>query len=175
MIALQFSLLSYTLLFSLTLMLSKLLHSVNANSPISVTLSGSVILVKPLQPSKALSPICVTPEGTSVFLHPTINALLDFSIIALQLSLLSYTLLFSSTLMLSKLPQDENAPSPIFITLFGNVIFVKVLHSANANPPISVTLSGSVILVKPLQHLNVLPPISVTLSGSVILVSPLHP
>ena len=174
MIALQFSLLSYTLLFSLTLMLSKLLHSVNANSPISVTLSGSVILVKPLQsenayisisvtlsgsvilvkplqPSKALSPICVTPEGTSVFLHPTINALLDFSIIALQLSLLSYTLLFSSTLMLSKLPQDENAPSPIFITLFGNVIFVKVLHSANANPPISVTLSGSVILVSPLH------------------------
>ena len=123
----------------------------NASPPIFVTLSGNVILASPLQSSNAEAPISVTPSGTFVFLQPTINALPDFSIIALQFSLLSYTLLFSSTLMLSKLLHFQNAESPISTTLSGIMILVSPLHSQNASFPISVTLFGSVILVSPLQ------------------------
>ena len=104
------------------------LQSENAASSISVTLSGSVILVKPRQPLNASKPILVTPDGTFVFLQPTTNLLLDFSIIALQFSLLSYTLLFSSTLMLSKLLQSQNAKKPISVTLSGSMILIKPLQ-----------------------------------------------
>ena len=185
MIALQFSLLSYTLLFSSTLILSrplqfsnnltpifvtlsgivilvKPLHPANAIPPISVTLSGIVIPVRPLRPINAPSPISVTPDGTFVFLQPAINVLLDVSMIALQFSLLSYTLLFSSTLILSRPLQPLNASTLISVTLSGIVILVRPLQPANAYNPISVTLSGIVILVRPLQPTNAIPPISVT-------------
>ena len=48
---------------------------------------------------KAHSPMVVTVLGIVVVLHPNINVLLDVSIIALQLSRLSYTVLPASTVM----------------------------------------------------------------------------
>ena len=49
-----------------------------------------VMEVRPEQASKAKPPILVTELGIVVFLHPAINLLVFVSIIALQLSLLSY-------------------------------------------------------------------------------------
>ena len=65
--------------------LVNLTHCMNALLPMLVTELGKAMLVNPLQPSNALSPMLVTELGIIVFLHPAINVLLDFSMIALQL------------------------------------------------------------------------------------------
>ena len=65
------------------------LQSLNAASPMLVTLGGISILVNPLQPSNAYPPISVTLDGIFVFLQPCIRVFVAFSIMALQLSLLS--------------------------------------------------------------------------------------
>ena len=87
-------------------------------------------------------------------MQPDIN-LFDFvSIIALQSSLESNIGFFSSTVMLVKPVQPENAPIPISSTFFESSILVKFLHSEKAFSPITTTLSGSSIFFKPVQPLN---------------------
>ena len=66
-------------------MLVSLGQTANAELPILVTELGISMLVSPLQYANALSPMLVTELGIIVFLHPAINVLLDFSMIALQL------------------------------------------------------------------------------------------
>ena len=67
------------------------------------------MLVKPVQPENADSPMLVTLSGITVFLQPDISLFVAVSIIALQLFLLSYTVLFSSTTILVKPVQPSNA------------------------------------------------------------------
>ena len=74
-----------------------------------VTLSGMVTLVRLSRPENASSPMLVTLSGITVVLHPSISVLVSVSIIALQLFLLSYVLLFGFTEMLVRLVQPENA------------------------------------------------------------------
>ena len=130
----------------------KLEHPENAPLAIEVTLSGIVIDVKLEQPENAYSPIEVTLLGIIVDLQPTISSLLSVCIIALQLFLESYTLLFSSTFMDVRLGQSSNVVLPLIeVTLSGIVIEVKLEHPENAPLAIEVTLSGIVIEVK-LEH-----------------------
>ena len=68
----------------------------------------------------------VTLLGITVFLHPTTNVLVVFSIIALQLSRESYLELPSSTVTEVKPLQQENAPLPMVVTLLGIVTEVKL-------------------------------------------------
>ena len=58
----------------------------NALSPIEITELGITIDTNPVQPLNALSPIETTELGIDEVLHPTIKALVDVLIIALQLS-----------------------------------------------------------------------------------------
>ena len=55
-----------------------------------------------VQPSKQLNPKLVTEDGITVVLHPCLIVLVDVSIIALQLSRESNTLLFLSTVIDSR-------------------------------------------------------------------------
>jgi hypothetical protein len=48
-------------------MLVRLLHAPNAQSPIAVTLAGMVTLVRLSHPANAISPIKVTPFGMVTF------------------------------------------------------------------------------------------------------------
>ena len=70
-----------------------------------------------------------------------------------------------------KFLQFENTPCPMFVTLSGIVILVKLAQPSNAELPILVTLSGIVILVKLVQPKNAELPMLVTLSGIVMLVN----
>ena len=58
------------------------------------------MLVNPLQSENALPLIFVTLDGIFVLLQPCIRVFVFVSIMALQLSLLSYTVLPASTTML---------------------------------------------------------------------------
>ena len=144
------------------------------------------MLVSPVHPPNALPPISVTLLGIFVFLHPAIKVLLDFSIIALQLLRLSYLGLPFSTTMLSSPSQPSNALNsmhvgprritrPMYVTLFGIVILLRLEQSLNASSPMLVTLLGIVMLLSPSQPSNALYPILFTLFGIVMLVSPVHP
>ena len=80
--------------------------------------------------------------------------MLDFvSIMALQLTLLSYFAFPSSTIIEEK---HEKPPPPIHFTEFGIVIDVRPLQFEKVEPPILVTELGIVIEVRPEQDLNVL-------------------
>ena len=94
-----------------------------------VTLLGMVTLVKPVQPEKALSPMLVTLLGIIVVLQPDIRVLVAVSIMALQLSRLSYLVLPDSTLMFVKLVQPEKALYPMLVTLLGMVMLVNPVQS----------------------------------------------
>ena len=83
--------------------ISGITMSVNALQPwkslsfISLTESGMTILVKLEQWEKALKPIFCTELGMTVAEQPAISSLHAVSMMALQFSRESYTLLFSST------------------------------------------------------------------------------
>jgi len=79
-----------------------------------VTVSGIDTFIIGM-PSKAQNPIADTSDGITVFLHPAISVFVCVSIIALQLSLESYTGLFSSTVIESKKLQYLNG-YPLFIS-----------------------------------------------------------
>ena len=102
--------------------------------------------------------------GITLFLHPAIKVLLFVSI--KQLPALWYTLLFLSTVMLSRLEQPENAEEPMLVTLFGIVMLVRLEQYLNAQSPMLVTLFGIVMLVIFEQLSNapykMLPPVIVT-------------
>ena len=106
----------------------KPLQFANAYSPIEVTEVGITTEVKPLQPEKAEGPIEVTEVGMIVFLQPHIKELVAVSIIALQLSLESYTVFPLSTVMLSNPLQQEKALLPIDVTELGITTDVKPLQ-----------------------------------------------
>ena len=53
-----------------------------------------------------------------------------------------------------RLSQEENASSPIVVTLGGMVMDVRLEHPENAEPPIAVTLGGMVMDVRLLQSEN---------------------
>ena len=74
----------------------------------------------------------VTLEGIVVVLHPTISVLVEVSIIALQLSLLSYFEFPATTFKLVRFGQSENALLPMFVTLDGIVTLVRYEQSKNA-------------------------------------------
>ena len=67
----------------------------------------------------------VTDEGMVVVLQPATRVLLAVSIIALQLSRESYSVLPASTLMLVKSVQLENTFFPMLVTDEGMVMLVK--------------------------------------------------
>ena len=73
-----------------------------AELPIDVTELGITTDVKTLQTENAKMPISVTEFGMIELLQPCSNLLVAVSIIALQLSLESYTVFPLSTVMLSK-------------------------------------------------------------------------
>ena len=81
-----------------------------------VTESGIVTLARLVQPKNASSPTVVTSFGMTVFLHPAIKVFEAVSMMALQLFRLSYTVLFVSTVRLSRPAQPLNAPAPLLVT-----------------------------------------------------------
>jgi hypothetical protein len=99
---------------------------------------------------KALSPILVTLSGITVSAQPIIKVLLAVSMMALQSSLLSYTSLALSTVMLPKtLP---NAPPSIWVILAG----IKSENDLqNASAPMPVTLSGILVASHPITIVSV--------------------
>lgn len=97
----------------------RLEQSLNAHSPMLDTLSGMWKDVRPILPSKALFSMLVTLSGMTVFLHPTINLLVEVSMMALQLFRESYVVFPLSTAMDSSPSQPANAPSPMLVTLLG--------------------------------------------------------
>ena len=90
----------------------KEVHPEKAYAPIDVTLFGITIEVKDEQLKKADPPIEVTLSGIIVVAQPTINLLVEVSIIALQLFLESYTLFPSSTIIEVKEIQRIKKCSP---------------------------------------------------------------
>jgi len=91
---------------------------------------GIVIDVSVPCPKNERSPIQVTEEGISVLLQPTTNLLVAFSMMALQLSRESNTVLFLSTVIDDKFVQYENGYTKN-VTELGIVIFVRPLQPSN--------------------------------------------
>ena len=85
-----------------------------------------VMEVKPEQSPKHSTPKLVTDSGIIVLLHPAIMIFLSVRIIALQLSLESYTGLFSSTFIVSNAIQPEKQPLPKLVTELGMVMEVNL-------------------------------------------------
>ena len=131
--------------------------------------------VSPEQPPKAPEPMEVTLDGIVVFWHPKISSLVDVFIIALQLSLESYTSLFASTFIFVTPLQPPKAPEPMEVTLDGIVMLVSPVQLSKAPEPMEVTLEGMEMLVSPVHLLNAEEPIEVTLDGIVTLVRPEQP
>ena len=117
----------------------------------------------------------ITEFGIMVFLQPDINSFFSVSIMALQLSLESYTVLPSSTIIEVKPLQPEKAPTPILVTELGIVIEVKPLQPEKALPPILVTELGIVIEIKLLHSEKVPRSMLVTELGIITEVKPLQP
>ena len=103
MIALQLFLESYTEFPSSTIIEDNPSQSLNDDCSIEVTLLGIIMDFKPLHPAKASSPIFFVSFGIIVFLQPTINLFVFFSIIALQSFRESNVVLLLSTLIEAKL------------------------------------------------------------------------
>jgi hypothetical protein len=158
-IALQLLRESYTVLPLSTCIDTKSLHSSKALMPMKVTALGMVTEVRPSHSSKAISPIEVTLAGITVFLHPCINVLLAVSIIALQLFRESYFVFPLSTWIDSKLEQLEKEALPIYSTLAGMLMEVRLAISVKALSPMEVTLAGINVFLHP--DIKVLLPVSI--------------
>ncbi|MDY6374461.1 MAG: hypothetical protein SPK61_02745 [Bacteroidales bacterium] len=127
------------------------LQPLKALSPIDVTLLGISIELNSVQSIKALFPIDVTLLGIFVFLQPETKTFVAVSIIALQLSLESYTVLFLSTVITLSSEHEPKAFGPIYLTLLGISIEVSDEHSKKADSPIDPTPSCINIEARPLQ------------------------
>ena len=101
----------------------KAVQLVNADSPIVVTEFGIVILVS-AQPRNANSPMLVTLLGITEFLHPETKVLVSVSMMALQLSRLSYTGLPCSMFMLVRFGHASKAVFLMYVTEEGMVMLV---------------------------------------------------
>src|SRR6266436_4558678 len=84
-------------------------------------------------------------------------------------STLIYAGLSASTVIPKRLVQEENATSPMLVTLLGMVTLVRPVPE-NATAPMFVTLLGIFTLVRLGQSKNVSSPMLVTLVGIVTLV-----
>jgi hypothetical protein len=51
-------------------------------------------------------------------------------------------------LIIVRLQQPANGPTPILVTLYGIVTLVRLVQSQNADPPMLVTLLGIVTLAR---------------------------
>ncbi len=91
----------------------------NAFSPMFVTLFGIVMEVRPVQLEKAEDPMLVTSS-------PIIYSFTWLSKILLSVKSETITLLFKTTLV--RLVQPANAFSPMFVTLFGIVMEVRLVQ-----------------------------------------------
>ena len=81
-----------------------------------VTLFGIVTEVRPLQPEKASSPMLVTSPPIMIL------SILPFQLNQLPISLQCNSIDFNPR-------QASKASSPMFVTLFGIVTEVRLLHS----------------------------------------------
>ena len=101
---------------------SLILQFKKALSPITVTLSGIVILVKLVQPENAKESILVTPSGISTF-----------SMVLLHSSTIAEVTVFEPLAMISSLTsQYSKASHPMFVTLSGIVILVSSVQPEKA-------------------------------------------
>ena len=116
----------------------------------------------------------VTLLGIIVFLHPAMIVLDAVSIIALQSSRESYTLLPLSTFIFVNSVHIPNADWPIVVTLLGMVIEVSLSHPTNASLPMLTTLLGMVTDVRRWQPRNAAEAMLVTLLGMITEVRLLH-
>ena len=124
-----------------------------------VTLLGMTMDVRLLQPQKALSPIQVTLLGITVLLQPYTSVFVPVSIMALQLSRLSYVVFPSSTMISSNAEQSAKILFPKDVTLFGILIDVRLLQPLNAYDSMAVTLLGIIVFLQP--HTSVFVPVSI--------------
>ena len=93
-----------------------------------VTLLGISTEVRLVHQMNAHSPILVTLLGITVFLQPKINVLVAVSIIALQLLRESYIEFPLDTTIVVRPVQPENAEPPMLVTLLGIVTEVRLVH-----------------------------------------------
>ncbi len=146
--ALQLLRLSYTVLPLSTVIVSNELHQPKALLPMLVTLAGMVMDVRlallkaelPIvvtvlgivmvavkrQPAKAPAPIICTLAGMVEFLQPCTSVLVFVSIMALQLSRPSYTVLPLSTVIVSSAEHEPKALLPMLVTLAGILAEVRL-------------------------------------------------
>lgn len=106
------------------------LHPKKANSSIFVTDSGIEILVKHVS-LNASFPISVTEFGITVLAKPCIRRFVLVSMMPLQFSRESYTLLPSVTTILVRAPHPQRTFSPIVFTESGMVMLVNAELSPN--------------------------------------------
>lgn len=118
---------------------------VNASMPIDKTEFGIVMDVSLGQPKNAAILIFVTELGMMVFLQPVISLFVAVSMIALQLSLESYLLLFGATARLASFEHPEKIPLPMVVTECGIMTEVSPEHSEKALSPIAVMELGIVM------------------------------
>ena len=90
------------------------------------TLDGTLISYKPVTFLKAHCPILFSPYSSLVFIHPTINSSLLVFITALQLFLLSKTLLLTATCIFFILEQPEKASVAMVLTFSGIYMFSRL-------------------------------------------------
>lgn len=177
-IALQLSRLSYIGLPSSTTILVNESQPENAASPMLVTFLGIKTLVNKEHLENANCLMLVTLLGMVIEVgeeQPFIRVLVAVSIIALQLSRLSYIGLPSSTVILVNEVQPPNTASPMLVTLFGIKILVNEEQPKNARPLILSTPSEITMLVNEEQPSKALFPIIFTLLGITTLVNEEQP
>ena len=93
----------------------------------------------------------VTLLGIVLLLQPINRVLVAVSIIALQLSRLSYLVLPSSTTIEVREEQPPKADFPMLVTLLGIMIEAREEQSPKALSPMLVTLLGMVTEVRERQ------------------------
>ena len=86
--------------------------------------------------------------GTTLLLHPRTSLLVAVSMMALQLSRLSNTLLPFSTDILSMFEHPPNALLPMLVKFLETVMLVMPTQPLNALLPMVVRFSGRVMFVR---------------------------
>ena len=109
-----------------------------------------------------------------MFFKPKTSLFVAVSIIALQLSRLSYFALPTATLMLARPVQPLNAEPSMLVTLLGIAILVRPVQPLKAEEPMLVTLLGISMLVRPVQPLKAEEAMLITPSGMVTFTRPVR-
>ena len=124
--------------------------------------------VREVQYQKQEVPKLVTEDGMTVVLHPWIIVLVDVSIIALQFSRESYTLLFLSTVIDSREEQAVKQSLPKLVTEDGMAMDVREEQPLKQKFPKLVTEDGMVTDVREVQFQKQKSPKLVTEDGMVM-------